>query len=66
MNECKECELAVYCYTDSTSWTFRTVREMEEKKSAMEQCALYAHIRAGKEKQEDDNVGATLNQLAER
>jgi len=40
MEECKECELAVYCYSDPSAWVFRTKQEMDEKQAAMRQCPV--------------------------
>lgn len=41
MEECRACELAVYCYSDSNTWTFRTKQEMEEKQAAMAKCPTH-------------------------
>ncbi|HOV86063.1 MAG TPA: hypothetical protein PLM79_06850 [Syntrophobacteraceae bacterium] len=40
MEECKECELAVYCYSDPSAWVFRTKQEMDEKQAAIRQCPV--------------------------
>ncbi len=40
MEQCKECELAIYCYSDSSTWIFRTTQEMEEKKAAISECPV--------------------------
>jgi hypothetical protein len=51
MEQCKECELAIYCFSDSSSWIFRTTREMEEKKHAICDCPISDQVkkaRAGK------------------
>jgi hypothetical protein len=53
MERCKECELAIYCFSDTSSWTFRTKREMEEKTAAILNCDIHAEIeqlRAGGKK----------------
>jgi len=42
MEECRTCELAVYCFTEESSWVFRTLEEMREKKAAMARCPLNA------------------------
>ncbi len=39
--KCKDCDLAMYCYTDSSLWVFRTQEEMEKKVRFMESC----HVR---------------------
>lgn len=44
MERCKECELAIYCYTDSSSWIFRTKAEMEEKRAAMANCPVREEV----------------------
>lgn len=44
MNECRECELAIYCYSEASSWIFRTKQEMEEKQSEMHRCPLYEQV----------------------
>jgi hypothetical protein len=38
MKDCKECELAIYCYSESSTWIFRTKEEMCEKQAAIEDC----------------------------
>ncbi len=40
MKECRECELATYCYSESNTWVFRTTEEMQEKLVAMNACPL--------------------------
>jgi hypothetical protein len=49
MNVCKECELAVYCYSEPSTWVFRTRQEMEEKQAAICNCPLYkqVHLKSG-------------------
>ncbi len=47
MNECKDCELAVYCFTESTSWIFRTKEEMNEKLEEMAKCPIRQHSDIG-------------------
>lgn len=44
MERCKDCELAIYCYTDSSSWIFRTKQEMEEKSAAIMECPIREKI----------------------
>ncbi len=44
MERCKECELAVYCFSDSSSWIFRTRREMEEKKDVIANCPEHDRV----------------------
>ena len=39
--ECKDCQLAVYCYSEENTWVFRTTQEMEEKKVKIAQCPIY-------------------------
>lgn len=46
MNECKNCELAIYCYSDSTTWIFRTKQEMDEKVAKMVDCPLHQQVRS--------------------
>jgi len=41
MERCKECELAIYCFSDSSSWIFRTMQEMDEKKDAIDNCPVH-------------------------
>lgn len=50
MERCKECELAIYCYTDSSSWIFRTKAEMEEKKAALESCPIREDLQRARSK----------------
>jgi hypothetical protein len=44
MEQCKECDLAVYCFSDSTSWVFRTMQEMGEKKDAIANCPVHCQV----------------------
>lgn len=44
MEQCKECELAVYCYSEPNSWVFRTKQEMVEKQAAIRQCPYYEMV----------------------
>jgi hypothetical protein len=44
MEECKTCELAVYCYSDSSTWIFRTKQEMDEKQEAMGKCPYHGKV----------------------
>ena len=48
MKECKECELAIYCFTESSTWIFRTKQEMEEKRAVIEDCPLRGKKTEGK------------------
>jgi hypothetical protein len=45
MKECRECELATYCYSESSTWVFRTKEEMQEKQAAMSACPLHEEAR---------------------
>lgn len=44
MEECKTCELAIYCYSECTTWIFRTKQEMDDKQEAMERCPHYEKV----------------------
>jgi hypothetical protein len=44
MDECKVCELAIYCYSDSNTWIFRTKQEMDEKRAAMSDCPIHQQV----------------------
>jgi hypothetical protein len=44
MEQCKECELAIYCFSDSSSWVFRTKQEMEEKKDVIANCPVHDQL----------------------
>jgi hypothetical protein len=44
MDKCRECELAIYCYSESSSWVFRTKQEMEEKQEAIRSCPVYCEV----------------------
>lgn len=46
---CKDCELAVYCYSEPSTWVFRTKQEMEEKQAAISNCPLrkQVHLKSG-------------------
>lgn len=45
MERCRECELAIYCFSDSSSWIFRTKQEMEEKTTAVANCPIREEIK---------------------
>ncbi len=49
MERCRECELAIYCFSDSSSWIFRTKQEMDEKKDAMANCPVHDRIEQARE-----------------
>lgn len=44
MEQCKECELAIYCFSDSSSWVFRTTREIEETRDAIASCPIHDQV----------------------
>lgn len=46
MNDCKACELAVYCYSEPSSWTFRTKEEMEDVQQRILQCETRKQVSA--------------------
>jgi len=35
---CAECDVAVYCFSDPSTWVFRTTAELEEKTRQILQC----------------------------
>lgn len=45
MEECKRCKLAIYCYSDSSTWIFRTKQEMDEKLAEIEACPLHDQVK---------------------
>jgi len=51
MERCKECELAIYCFSDSSSWMFRTKQEMEEKKDTIANCPIHDQVEQGRASQ---------------
>ncbi|QCQ21090.1 hypothetical protein [Desulfoglaeba alkanexedens] len=42
--ECKDCELAVYCYSEPSTWVFRTKQEMVEKCAQIARCPVYRKL----------------------
>lgn len=38
--DCSMCPLAVYCFSDPSTWVFRTMTELEEKMKQMEECSV--------------------------
>ncbi|HOI95069.1 hypothetical protein [Syntrophobacter fumaroxidans] len=60
MEQCKECDLAIYCYSDSSTWIFRTKQEMEEKKAAISECPVREQVEQLRlqEKRKCSGVGA--------
>ena len=61
MERCKECELAVYCFSDSTSWIFRSTREMEEKEDRIANCPVHDQV----EKARASQTNSTLSEGGE-
>jgi len=41
---CKECELAIFCFTPSTDWVFRTKEEVAEKLEKIKKCPFYQRL----------------------
>jgi len=41
MEECKKCELAIYCFSEPSTWVFRTKAEMEQKQATISDCSIY-------------------------
>jgi hypothetical protein len=41
MNDCRSCDLAVYCYSEPCTWMFRTKEEMREKQEHMDMCPIH-------------------------
>jgi hypothetical protein len=60
MKECRECELAIYCYSDSSTWIFRTKLEMEEKTDMIAKCSIYQELQSQKA---DTSQSAALRPL---
>lgn len=58
MEQCKECELAIYCYSDSSSWIFRTKQEMEEKREAIANCPCRQQVEEARFAAAQSNRGA--------
>jgi hypothetical protein len=57
MERCKDCELALYCFSDSSTWVFRTKQEMDEKRAAMLGCPFH------KKAQEACSAGSEYEEL---
>ncbi len=53
MEKCKECELAVYCFSDSSCWVFRSKREMEEKEDEIAHCPFHDEVERERASQEN-------------
>ena len=51
--DCDSCELAVYCYSDESTWVFRTKQEMLEKLEIISKCP----IRQANLKREEEGAG---------
>ena len=58
MDACKECELAIYCYSESSTWIFRTKQEMEEKKSVICNCPNYEQMQSTRKAPEETHTAA--------
>lgn len=59
MDQCRECELAIYCFTDSSSWIFRTKQEMEEKREAIARCPIYEQVQKTRSGRKTVNASQT-------
>ena len=60
MEQCKECDLAIYCYSDSSNWVFRTKQELEEKTAAIAACPLHERVQEARSAaaRESENTAA--------
>lgn len=47
MKDCKECQWAIYCYSEPSSWIFRTKEQMEETKTIISACPTYQQRQDG-------------------
>lgn len=45
--ECKDCELAVFCYAEPASWIFRTKQEMREIEQQIAACVRHQEASRG-------------------
>ncbi len=57
MEACKDCELAIYCYSESSTWIFRTKQEMEEKKTVICNCPNYERMQVTRKSLEATSLG---------
>lgn len=57
MEACKDCELAIYCYSESSTWIFRTKQEMEEKKNVICNCPNYERMQITRKASETTSFG---------
>lgn len=57
MKDCKDCELAVYCYSDPNSWTFRTKDQMRDVSQRMSACERFRGLRR-QDPESDPEAGA--------
>jgi hypothetical protein len=58
MEQCKECELALYCYSDSSNWVFRTKQELEEKLAAIANCPCHEQVQEARSAADRDGLDA--------
>ena len=63
MNNCKECELAVYCYSEPCGWMFRTMEEMREKQQKMAACPLCPQSHAAQIRTETSGCSPERSEL---
>ena len=56
MERCKDCELAIYCFSDSTSWIFRSTLEMEEKEDRIANCPVHDELEQARVSQTDSTL----------
>jgi hypothetical protein len=46
MNDCRDCEFAVYCYSEPGNWMFRTREEMARIEAQISSCPAYSQVQA--------------------
>ncbi|MGA7644103.1 MAG: hypothetical protein WBW56_18025 [Syntrophobacteraceae bacterium] len=64
MERCKECELAVYCFSDSSCWVFRSKREMEEKEDQIANCPLHDQVERARASHQTDSTPPEEGEIA--
>jgi hypothetical protein len=58
MNECRDCELVIYCYAEPGNWMFRTREEMTQTQARIASCPVSSRVQALQVKQAADGCCA--------
>jgi hypothetical protein len=58
MNDCRDCELAIYCFAEPGNWMFRTREEMIQIQARISSCPVSSRVQALQAEQAADGCCA--------